>query len=721
MSIQDIRPNPLDTSVYLANIYQILADPNAAVPRPSVPSLVPILPPFSPPRYAIWVNSLWFLSLVISLTCAVLATSLHQWSRRYIRYTQLARCSSEKRARIRAFFADGVNKMHLPRAVEALPALIHLSLFLFFVGLVVFLFNVNHGVFISVIWWIGFFSMVYLSITLMPIFWHDSPYYAPLSSTVWLLHAFMPYALYSALAFITHTYCSVQTGEHFRGLRKHHRVWMLGGVRKAAEEAALEQSQGIYLSILDWTIGALGDDDTLEKFFEAIPGFFNSELVKIPKIDFRSHRELHEKLRDALNGFLRRTLSSNSIIESVKERRLNIYLNATNAMFEPQEISDTLSYVFIGYFGQLPQSIGTARTLARQCTADNQGIGMAARCGVASILQAIRERDHRWIALARDQFGLPERALRDNIAHGDDSVLLAIFLHRTRQLIRTDPWNREILPSLSKFDVQHTFPGLQTEFCALWNEIVLQAMHEGIDSYAIPILRGIRHFYIALHQGTDAAPTAFDISTADSDSVLRQPSSYPLCNIVDNHPNPSTHDPVTASPAAPHPTQLNDPNDSPSHRSRLESQPDNSAAPRRLEDVGIIPGLSSSPSYAPHSSTTTDPVHTAPLATSVTDLSIHEHIATATPYTTGLVSVAVSYPLPQSSLSPADLTPNIVRNDEPTSDIPMVQMGEGSQTHAGTLLPFPHPNSFPVTVAPSTPPFPHSVSVQRPGDFLDTP
>ena len=52
---------------------------------------------------------------------------------------------------MRAFFASGVDNMHLPQAVEALPALLHLSVFLF-PGLVVFLLNVNHGVYLSVVW-----------------------------------------------------------------------------------------------------------------------------------------------------------------------------------------------------------------------------------------------------------------------------------------------------------------------------------------------------------------------------------------------------------------------------------------------------------------------------------------------------------------------------------------------------------------------------------------
>jgi hypothetical protein len=78
VSIQDIRQDPQDTSnFYLANIYQVLANPN----RSSIPSSLPTSPPpFSPPTYAVWVNGLWFMSLVISITCAILATLLQQSS-----------------------------------------------------------------------------------------------------------------------------------------------------------------------------------------------------------------------------------------------------------------------------------------------------------------------------------------------------------------------------------------------------------------------------------------------------------------------------------------------------------------------------------------------------------------------------------------------------------------------------------------------------------------
>ncbi|KAI0266276.1 hypothetical protein BGY98DRAFT_939186 [Russula aff. rugulosa BPL654] len=113
LTVQDLRPNSQDISAfYLGNIYQVLADPN--VTHSSAPSPVAKPPSFSPPRYAVWVNTLWFLSLVMSVSCALWATSLHQWARRYLRLTQPARRNPEKRARARAFFAGGADKMHIP-------------------------------------------------------------------------------------------------------------------------------------------------------------------------------------------------------------------------------------------------------------------------------------------------------------------------------------------------------------------------------------------------------------------------------------------------------------------------------------------------------------------------------------------------------------------------------------------------------------------------------
>ena len=201
ISVQDLQPNSQDTAAfYLANIFQLLADANGS--HVSIPPTLSNPLSFSPPMQAVWVNSLWFLSLAMSLTCALLATLLQQWSRRFIQITQ-SRHSPHKQARIRAFFAEGVERLHLPLAVEALPTLLHLSLFIFFAGLLVFLFNINHTVFSVVAWWVGLCIAAYACITLMPMFRRDSPYYAPPSSSAWFLVSGTLFVLFRVFQWLT--------------------------------------------------------------------------------------------------------------------------------------------------------------------------------------------------------------------------------------------------------------------------------------------------------------------------------------------------------------------------------------------------------------------------------------------------------------------------------------------------------------------------------------
>ncbi len=84
---QDLKPDPQDRpTFYLENIYQLLADPNRTLV--SIPPTLSNPHTFSPPKSVIWVNSLWSLSLVITLSCALLAILVQQWARRYIKVTQ---------------------------------------------------------------------------------------------------------------------------------------------------------------------------------------------------------------------------------------------------------------------------------------------------------------------------------------------------------------------------------------------------------------------------------------------------------------------------------------------------------------------------------------------------------------------------------------------------------------------------------------------------------
>ena len=254
---------------------------------------------------------------------------------------------------MRAFFADGADKMHIPWAVEGLPMLLHLSLFLFFGGLAIFLFNVDREVFGYVISWIGLFCLVYGLITLLPIFRHDSPYHSPLTTPAWFLYASINHVTLRTLAFIHRT-----RWPHV-GFIYRYQGWMLGGVEKAAEETASERSLELDIQILDWTLSTLGDDDSLKSFFEAIPGFLNSKLVKdlvtvIP-------RELVEKYKGAMRGFLGRSWSFNSVDDSEKDRRLGISLNAIHQICEHDD-QFILYNIWSNLRGEVPLTVETGHS-----------------------------------------------------------------------------------------------------------------------------------------------------------------------------------------------------------------------------------------------------------------------------------------------------------------------------------------------------------------------
>ena len=469
----------------------------------------------------------------MSLSCALLATSLHQWARRYLRMAQPARRSPENRARMRAFFANGVEEMHVPWAVEGLPTLLHLSLFLFFGGLVIYLLNINHEVFFSVVWWIVFFLMVYGSITLLPIIRHDSPYNSPLSTPAWFLYARIHHITFKILASITP---GNVWRERCKDLRNRSKKWMLGGVDKAASETASERSSKIDVQILDWTISALGDDDSQKSFFDAIPGFFESNLVNHPKEVFPM-----ELLGSTLDGFLDRTISSNSVNDSEKARRLDIAMNAMNLIrhgIHQNNVSPILNRP-----DKVPQTIEMGHTLARWCISGDQVeyVTQNAQFIIARILVNVRERNDSWAKLASSAFGLPERDIRGNIALGGDSVLLDILIHVTRQYLRSDSVNWLVLAAVSKFDIHNTLPRLQHDFCTLWNDIVQEGRNRGSHTTPVNILYEIRHLYITLHQGTDAAPTAFSAYSRPSDRILWEPTSYPSCDIGSHHPDSTLH------------------------------------------------------------------------------------------------------------------------------------------------------------------------------------
>ena len=525
-----------------------MVDPN----RPMI-SLPSSPPPFSPPNYAIWVNALWFLSLATSLTCALLANLLQQWARRYLRVTQ-SRYSLHKRARIRAYLAEGGKKLHLLWTVKTLPTLLHISLFLFFAGLVVFLWNVHLTIFKLMLSWVGVCTALYGCITVMPIFRHDSPYHTPLSLPTWHVVTGIQFLTFRALQRLARCF-SGHTYHLFGDLAERHGEWLVQGMQKTAEETALSSPSEIDTRAFLWTFESLDEDHELEHFFFGLPGFRGSKVVKDPLPSLTNVEQW--RLLEGLMGLLDRTFSSDTFPEPDKKRRLIICAKALN----PEEIHDGYqrilhSILFTGYryrgletaeFGRIIRGWAYDRS-------GNQDTALLVEAILDSIVAKATRRDDSWFILASDRLGIKDAALRNYAAHGD-SLSLAILIHITRQQFKSS-WPAgyfwKILQVALAFDVQDTLPKLQHEFCALWNQIVLEAQKEHNHEITWDILRPIRDVHLALHQHTDFPPPQF--STTDNwDVILKDPSSYPECNFAGHiHEYSASTVPTPFTPVVPH-------------------------------------------------------------------------------------------------------------------------------------------------------------------------
>ena len=720
MTVQDLRPNSQDTSAfYLGNIYEVLADPN--VTRTSAPSPAKP-PPFSRPRYAVWVNSLWFLSLVMSLSCALWATSLHQWARRYIRLTQPARCGPEKRARMRAYFFDGVDKMHVPWAVEGLPTLLHLSLFLFFGGLVIFLFNVDQEVFTCVVCWVLLFSTMYGLITLLPLIRHESPYNTPLSLPTWFLYARILYVTYKVLA-------SIRRNRYRRYPNQRYQIqwrfgrWMSGGVEKRAEEMVEEQSSGIDVRILGWTLSALGDDASLETFFDAIPGLFNSKLVNHLERDFPE--KLLKTFFGTLNGFLGRTLSSNSVTESVKSRRVIICRDIMDIIPCPYtSLRDDFDSHFrdIGsHFYEEIIPIDRLQAMARWRTNLSHDVSNAARNGIIWRLPRSQERDGRWITLASNACGLEAHHTQGNVAMRGNNMLLATLIDVSRQAIQSHELDElgmlrlvdALVDALSQFDIRHILPRLQHDFCMLWNELVQEARNQGYKTTSrrrtpVNLLRRIHHLYITLHQGTDATPTAFSASTSDFNYFpqLPLPSSYPFCVIPSHHPDSTAPIPVTISHTGSLLIQSTDSPDSSPHHSTSDG-----STVSRVEQANFIveppsPSDPTTPSengdsfQVPEATSLALPVHTTLRPTDTSPPGAQQDI----PDTSDILSTtSTPAPTPAPAPMPESIPP--VLNKSSTSSDADAASTSNPLLPASSVVGF----SVPASPPPScVPPFPNA-------------
>jgi hypothetical protein len=383
--------------------------------------------------------------------------------------------------------------------------MIHVSLFLFLVGLVIYLFNANHSVFVPVVCWVLLSAVSYLAMSFMPMRRLDSPFYTPLTSIT--------------------------------------RIWW--DMEKRVEEFVKGSSTDMDTRILNWLFKDQVNDSDRLRLLGCIPGFCESPLVDEGQLsDTIPDRS---QLSSALKQFVLDTWWAYTSV-SDERRRLVVCAQLADALRLPYMTRHIADAVCSPWDENARWPIEVGQKLRIPDSNTRKEIGLCAQCIVAGIISDAQEHDEGWIALSADQLGKSKGVIRGYLECAGDNVLLANLIHITRQFIHAaleDEQNRKmangltrVITSVSHFDIRNTLPGLQRDFLALWDEIDREAPNNSV-------LREIRgrllDLYNALTHGTD------DASIVTAPPAGDHGPSYPIY-LIDNAVDGIYHRAYTTTP-----------------------------------------------------------------------------------------------------------------------------------------------------------------------------
>jgi len=423
--------------------------------------------------------------------------------------------------------------------VRTVPVLIHISIFLFFVGLPIWLININRKVCWPVVAWLGLCGIGYMIITIMPIRDPASPYFSPLSSFLRYGKIIIQFIFYQFLEVCVPT---------FHGRAIDYCTQLKLGMRKARIKAINVDSQDHNLRVFSRAFGTLKQDSELWEFFDAIPDFCASQGNPLETVI----RPKSAELSSALVKLMNRTFSSTLVEESVKLQRIEICMKAviaTNNLLLGhwyflrrvlKEWQEFLRSVPFGRFVQDWQNITDPTTiLYMRCV-----VSATIRTVPTPVLtlnepwEQILKLHLPWIQLVRHHLGVSESTLQEYLLQPHNLSLANLnctVWHITQfnpELVSPQVHSfvcdsLNVLEPLCQFDVQEASPALQLEFCVLWNQLVQNHHDQNANNHRTKALSTttLNHIY-CLHEALHGR--AVTVTPAGS-----SPSQHAHCTQAD--------------------------------------------------------------------------------------------------------------------------------------------------------------------------------------------
>ena len=156
---------------------------NAAFVNSSQPAFIPPTDSFVAPRYAVWINVLWFPSLICTLSASSIAVTVKQW---LYQYKQGLSGTSREISRLRQYRYENLLSWRVPEIIAVLPILLQIALALFMGGLLILLWSLHPLVALVGTALVGALFVFHFATTLLPTFRPDCSYQSPQALGIFL-------------------------------------------------------------------------------------------------------------------------------------------------------------------------------------------------------------------------------------------------------------------------------------------------------------------------------------------------------------------------------------------------------------------------------------------------------------------------------------------------------------------------------------------------------
>lgn len=202
-----LQPDETGTTNQLL-AYTLALRPHNFFPPPALNATITALleaPAFSPATCARWINTLFFVSLVFSLSAALFGILAKQWLREYMHWNS-ALAAPRDNIMVRQIRIAAWEDWRVPAIISSIPVLLRLAVILFLVGLVILLWTLDNVVAIAVSVATGLSLAAAGAFTFLPIIFARCPYKSPTARA--------SFRLFHLLRSATHRILSYLPGRH---------------------------------------------------------------------------------------------------------------------------------------------------------------------------------------------------------------------------------------------------------------------------------------------------------------------------------------------------------------------------------------------------------------------------------------------------------------------------------------------------------------------------